>query len=295
MNYIGRQKAAELLGVTRQTISNYVERGYFDVRKVGGQLYLSEESVLDFKDKHIEDIKASLDTIEEYKSSMKKAAEKMRSAISAINSDIQTYRVYGENISKLIISMAESFDLGISLRQKDMLCDYLRTGTTSGIARAYCLSRSRVDQIIHKTINGLQKSIEEVKCCQEEALRLQRKRCYEQHKRIVALEAYTSKLEKIVANENVEPKKGYTTLNEEKVQLINSDTLVAGFTARTRNCLHTVGVKTIGDLLSHDKKFYLSIRCFGRKCLTEIEDFINALPYELTLGMDIQEFIKEDA
>ncbi len=40
---------------------------------------------------------------------------------------------------------------------------------------------------------------------------------------------------------------------------------------RTRNCLSSVGVRTIGELVQWDETSLLAIRSFGKTCLNEMK------------------------
>ncbi len=54
---------------------------------------------------------------------------------------------------------------------------------------------------------------------------------------------------------------------------------------RSRNCLESVNIKTIGDLVSHNDEDLLKIRNFGKTCHKEVEKKLQSLG--LSLGMDV--------
>lgn len=293
MSYIGRQRAAELLGVTLQTITNYAERGYFDIHKVKGQMYISEESVLDFKEKHIEDIKASQEVIEKYKSSMGLAAKQIKKAIDSLNCNVVSYRSYGENIRDILISLNDVFDLGIEERNKQILLQYFGTGSVQEIAKAYMLSHERINQIVNKAMRKMVIAIAEEKENNQEAIRLQQERCFTQHKRIVEMEAYIAKLEKKVEQKDKEKNRGYSPINEERKDFVEQSIEDLKFSVRTLNALRVLDIKTIGDLIKYSKYDLLKLRNFGKKSLSEVEMFLKNSQFQIELGINVEEFIKE--
>ena len=58
------------------------------------------------------------------------------------------------------------------------------------------------------------------------------------------------------------------------------------FSVRTLNCLHSIGVETIGDILKHTKMDLLRVRNFGRRSLMEIENFLDSCGIDF--GTDVR-------
>ena len=56
---------------------------------------------------------------------------------------------------------------------------------------------------------------------------------------------------------------------------------VFGLSVRTANCLNSIRVKYIGDLVQYTEKELLNIRGFGKKCLKEIIDLLTEMGLEL--------------
>jgi len=57
---------------------------------------------------------------------------------------------------------------------------------------------------------------------------------------------------------------------------------------RAQNCLHTAGIKTVGELVQKTEQEMLKTRNFGRKSLKEIKDVLTDLG--LSLGMQLEGF-----
>ncbi|MGB1039098.1 MAG: DNA-directed RNA polymerase subunit alpha C-terminal domain-containing protein, partial [Bacteroidia bacterium] len=61
---------------------------------------------------------------------------------------------------------------------------------------------------------------------------------------------------------------------------------------RAFNCLRAAEIKTLGDLVQYDIADLLKFRNFGKKSLTELEDFVKEKG--LNFGMDVAKYNLED-
>ena len=60
-------------------------------------------------------------------------------------------------------------------------------------------------------------------------------------------------------------------------------------TVRSLNCLRYADIETIGDLVRYSKIDLLKLRWFGKKSLTELDDFLDS--YNLSFGMDVDRLV----
>ena len=72
-----------------------------------------------------------------------------------------------------------------------------------------------------------------------------------------------------------------------KTKLVDMDLSV-----RALNCLKAADVETLGDLVSYNKNDLLKFRNFGKKSLTELEDFVK--DKGLNFGMDVSKYNLDD-
>ena len=75
------------------------------------------------------------------------------------------------------------------------------------------------------------------------------------------------------------------TVKDKKTALLNTSIFNFDLTTRTRNCLISKSIETLGDLVSYDKKALLKSRNFGKKSLTELEGLVDSKG--LSFGMSV--------
>lgn len=79
--------------------------------------------------------------------------------------------------------------------------------------------------------------------------------------------------------------------NEEALrmrQLLKSKLSEHGLSVRALNCLKAADVETIGELVTYNRSDLLKFRNFGKKSLTELDDFL--VTQKLSFGMDITKY-----
>ena len=75
-------------------------------------------------------------------------------------------------------------------------------------------------------------------------------------------------------------------------QLLQTQIFTLKLSIRAMNCLRSAGVETLGDLVQHKKQDLLRFRNFGKKSMTEIEEFLESL--NLDFGMDVSKYQVEN-
>ena len=71
-------------------------------------------------------------------------------------------------------------------------------------------------------------------------------------------------------------------------QLLKTKLVDMDLSVRALNCLKAADVETLGDLVSYNKNDLLKFRNFGKKSLTELEDFVDNKG--LTFGMNVSKY-----
>ena len=81
------------------------------------------------------------------------------------------------------------------------------------------------------------------------------------------------------------------TYDEESLhmrQLLKTRLIDMDLSVRALNCLKAAEVDTLGDLVSFNKADLMKFRNFGKKSLTELEEFV--LIKGLSFGMDLSKY-----
>ncbi|MCH5219417.1 MAG: DNA-directed RNA polymerase subunit alpha [Muribaculaceae bacterium] len=71
-------------------------------------------------------------------------------------------------------------------------------------------------------------------------------------------------------------------------QLLKTKLVDMNLSVRALNCLKSAEVETLGELVEYNKNDLLKFRNFGRKSLTELDEFLNEL--NLSFGMDTSRY-----
>ena len=71
-------------------------------------------------------------------------------------------------------------------------------------------------------------------------------------------------------------------------QLLKTRLADMDLSVRALNCLKAADVETLGDLVTYNKNDLLKFRNFGKKSLTELDEFLTSL--KLSFGMDISKY-----
>jgi DNA-directed RNA polymerase subunit alpha len=85
------------------------------------------------------------------------------------------------------------------------------------------------------------------------------------------------------------------TYDEESLhmrQLLKTKLVDMDLSVRALNCLKAAEVDTLGDLVSYNKNDLMKFRNFGKKSLTELEDFVK--DKGLNFGMDVSKYNLDD-
>lgn len=269
--YIKASEVAEKFGVTRQTIRNWIDKGLIIAEKIDGSTYCTTKSVKAIEDKFSE-IVISEGALEAYIHKNHAACEEYEASIELLHSTIDAnteLRLNKPRLTELIRVLFGIVRVGIDLRGERMI-EMLLTGSDSKeISESYGVSPERVNQIVEKTIRILN--------CEG----VQYQKLKEENERM--------KDELQTMENNVKSLRSFREPGAEKLEYSKVDVqesiltkrlVDCNITVRTLNCLKAEDIETVGDLARRHKTDLLKLRNFGKKCLIEIDDFLNELGLE---------------
>lgn len=273
MARITRNKAAEILGLSRQTISNYIEQGLIG-SCVGehGILYVNSEDVEKYAEKYkmlaanekmIDD---KLKEVEAHKRAINVELTELRNRATA-NGKLAANAVgmlFG------VINAMSYLDITPKLgyRESKMLKDIINGMTYDELSIKYGISATRIRQIVKKTCNKLtyneDATIAEIATNQD--LR-------------IVIDGLKKKLKAIQASyDEYRRAKGDTPIGGTILPplILGKDVNDCGFPVRILNMFRWCDVYTEGDLLRkfHGKSDLDKIRNIGKKSIWIILDFI---------------------
>lgn len=258
---------AKKFGVTRQTVSNWVNKGLLKSIKLDGCHYVTIASVKAVENK-CPNIVPEEDLLIEYQNNLRELNDDYRKTIENLKEDIEgnrfllkTRTIASRLISEIYILLKGSVDYG--------RCDLITKSLIGGndivsVSRDFNLTPTRITQIVEKHLTKLRLSMQDYDTLNKENKELREK--------VKALEI------------NI---KGYGNLTVEKKKLdvqsciLNSRLEDFNISARSLHCCYENNIFTIGELVSLQKTDLLKLRNFGRKSLSEIMDFVEKLGLEL--------------
>ena len=273
MARITRKKAAEILGLSRQTISNYIEQGLIG-SCVGehGILYVNSEDVekyakkykmLAANEKMIDD---KLKEVESHKRAINVELTELRNRATA-NGKLAANAV--GMLFGVINAMSHlNITPKLSYRESHMLKDIINGMTYDELSFKYDLTTTRIRQIVEKTCNKLEYN--EDTAIAEIATN--------QYLRNV-IDGLKKKLKAVQTSyDEYRRAKGEVPISDAILPplILGKDVNDCGFPVRILNMFKWCDIYTVGDLLRkfHGKSDLDKIRNIGTKSVCIILDFI---------------------
>lgn len=280
--YIKASDLAKKFGVTRQTIRNWIDKGFLASVKLDNCLYVTMESVKAIEDKFSEIIVVD-GAVEAYLQKYQVACDEYKASIELLHSASVAngeIRLSKQRLSELVNVLFGIVRVGIAIRGERMIEMLLTGSDTKDVAEEFGVSPERVKQIVDKSIGILN--------CEG----IQYQKLKEENERL------KEELETIKNNVKTlrsfrEP--GAKSLEYSKVDvqenILTKRLFDCNLSVRSLNCLKSykeivngewvdMPIETVGDLTRHRKTDLLKLRNFGKKCLIEIDDFLNELGLE---------------
>ncbi len=271
MNKLTRNKAAEILGVSAQTISNYVKEGLLGGYKdEKGNFYVNGDDVERYAKKY-KFIDVSEEMLDNKLSALKAEREKASNELAALRRKMLGNKLLclAPDITEMITALYNTvFVPGLRQREYNILTAYLKGARLHELSEEYQISLERVRQVITKACRKFSMQADKIK-----------------HNVI-----YNEQLERKVKELELSLKGLQERYNACRAYHENSPVLTELLQAKIKDCdlpvrvinglNYGAEVFTIGELLTKfsslhqiDKK----VRNLGRKSLSQIEDFIEGL------------------
>lgn len=270
------KQAADIIGVSKKTISNYCKNGL--IRYYKGQkniTYISEEDVEKYKPNYrlIGDTEK---LIEARKEDLDEELKRINELESQIRGCLVVEKKYGSNSMKvveLIECMAKAGIVELGPRELFVLRSFIEGHGYVEIASKLELSGERVRQIINESVS---------KICDVTRIGAKWMHYDALKKENESLRAQVKSLrEKYEISVSDQELKYITTLLSIRIADLN-------VSVRTINALHSGNsngekVDTLDELLKHSEIELLKFRNFGRKSLSEIRDILDGLGLDFRL------------
>lgn len=273
MARITRNKAAEILGVSRQTISNYIKEGilgsYADehgityVNSEDIEKYAKKYKMIAANDKMIDE---KLKEVEAHKRAINVELTELRNRATANG------KLAANAVGMLFGVINAMSHLGVlpnlTYRESSILKDIINGMTYDELSIKYGVSATRIRQLVVRTCNKLtynediviaELSTNRALLCEVDHLKKvvkSLKTSYDEYRR--------GNVDKPLSSEVLPP------------MILSRDITDCGFSARILNALRWREVYTVGDLLRkfHGKSDLYKIRNLGKKTILIILDFI---------------------
>lgn len=282
-----RKEAARWFGVDEQTISNWIKSGILTGRKIGGLVFVDKETVTCHSDtlqqlKQTEErLQSKLLEAKEREESLDKRIEDIAKAETSVPTAMPQWMI--KELFRAIINTA-GYDV-LTSPEWQVLSDINDGLSISQTCDKNWISR----EVAMKRIRSAFRKIQAMKSFSEV-----RKECKKLQESNQILENMVDLLNKElkVAREKIEQsyqnlppiyqgEDGIARLSEVLTWKIFDTTL----STRIINAL-LPEIRTIGDIVIHEKRFFEGYRNLGKKSINDLEEFLELL--NLSFGMDIE-------
>ncbi len=290
-----RQQAAEKLGVTPQTVSNWLKTG---ILKDAGVNHITkiDEKTLDRFGPSLKELAATEQTIREAQAEADALCKKEQERLKDIRRAYGVLNLGGDDVlrAKVIKGVLCAAVNGgvICEREYNVLCRLLEKERATAIAEEYGLSRASIYLIARKGVGKiaemqdyreLQDEVEKARekvAAADELIVLQRNE----------IERLTKELSAYVPPV-AEPEAGDAEVLAMR-DLLKTKIVDLDLSVRALVCLKAYDIETLADLVPYSRIDLLKFRNFGRKTLTEVEDLLDSMG--LTFEMDVRKYMLDE-
>lgn len=273
MARITRNKAAEILGVSRQTISNYIKEGILG-SYVGehGIIYVNSEDIEKYAQKY-KMIAANEKMIDEKLKEVEYRKRAINVELTELRNRATANGKLAANAVGMLFGVINTMShLGVvpnlSYRESNILKDIINGMSYDELSLKYDLTPTRIRQIVDKTCNKLtyNEDLAIAELSTNKALQYEVERLKKVIKSLqVSYDEYRrGKGDKPLSGAVLPP------------LILSRDINDCGFSVRILNMFRSYSIYTVGDLLRkfHGKSDLAKIRNLGNKSVWAILDFI---------------------
>lgn len=268
--FIPASKAAELAGVTTNTIRNLCKAGTLQYQIRGILYYVSKADVLTYK-QDIEAIHEATASITEYRAKLEQDAKELRTK----HADYKERMLMLEMFPKRIVATLELLKAVVynyrdineahdcfDPRYADVVLAVLNGKPYSEIAERMKLKEPSIAAIWRKALRKFEYTMNRIDVLEKEVERLNKE---VENRESIILEL-NSKLEGHETTEQAEYKR--------MRNLLATDVWDLDLSMRVLNTLRNAEIKTLGDLVKLHRPDLLHFRNFGKKSLNELDEIM---------------------
>ena len=294
---ISRQEAAKMLDITPQSVSNWVKKGLLTGHLVGGVLLVDRNTIEQYFDS-LQQLGQCGDRIAKLLPSVVAEDARLNREIKDISKAQESIRKgmprwLIDNIYSAVIAVAG--DDVLNAREASILYALNRGDTVSDISQRFCLTRERVMQLVNKSFRKIyaMRTFSELRReCIELRIANQRLRSEIDHLTAVI----NDKVQKdVVMNQRMQDaitKYGGPEKFHQLIDLLGCRLIDMNLSVRALNCLKSLDIETMADLVKITADDVLKVRNFGKKTFVELKDFLSQ--FHLTFGTDVDELYQID-
>ena len=264
LTFIPASEAAEMVGVSAQTIRNLCKAKTLRYQMRTNLFYVCKEDVERYA-QSISEVNEIERSVEDYKREINKAYEQIREAKQEMQDRLEDMNMFPERIEQLFKILFATLDherYNLSSMEEDIIKQVLKGEKLPDIAKENHWTREQARQIYEKALHKISYYPQEIA--------EKNKIIAERDKIIYDLQ------ESLVLAEKA-------SISPEMAQLLQQHIYEFELPVRTLNCLKAADIDTVKDLVQHKKSDFKNFRNFGRKSLQDLDEFVTALG--LTWGM----------
>lgn len=268
-----RNEAAAYLGVAAQTITNWVNKGLLGGvnDKKSKRFFVNGDDVKKYAEKY-KILSVSEELLDDAINKVKESEDKLNEKYERILAESFDVKSFSYNSLSRDVSGMLAYIIGYREKLHEILVMFLCGRKIVDIAKEKGVTETYVREKVRygfRMIRGSMCHFESVK----EEMSAQRRKREDLEKEIALLQDVKIAL-----------KEKYAMLDDSRVKI--DDVLVSIFvqriedsnlSVRCKNCLRSNNINTVCDIVVHSKKDFVNILNFGRKSLTELENFVNDL------------------
>ena len=266
ITFIPASEAAEMVGVTPQTIRNLCKAKALRYQMRTNLFYVCREDVEKYA-QSISEVNEIERSVEDYKQEMEQLYAQIREAKDVLQVRLDEMNMFPERIhfiKEIFLASLHNYEGQLTDREIRILAMVLEGEKLQDIARKEQLSCSHTRKILEKAIRRVS--------CYSDRTKQMETTIVEQEQTIRELQ------EKLFST-------GKSSLTVEQRQLLQRSIFDLDFPVRIWNGLKVLNVETVGDLVKHQRSDFEDIYNFGKKSLKDLDEFLAS--NNLTWGMEI--------
>lgn len=267
---ISIQEAAKLLGITPQSVRNWINSGYIKGHKVGDHLVVNRETIEQYFDS-LKDLAHLEKSVHDKTEQLREENLKLDNEIIDILESRDKLEGARRGLFRWIAQYATMSSFGLfTEKQQTVYREMMSMGDSEYVAKKLGITRSRVIDIFLNCLKIIAQTIN-LKKDKEKWEKLEKEN--QQLKFLTA--TLRQELEDLKDSKPVEPKK-FKTEEELLNDKLNTSIYNFAFSIRAIHVLEGVGCKTLGDVKNLQKGDLRNIPNCGLKTIKDIEEVLEA-------------------